>query len=118
MDDLTLPEDRPITEREALVVEWVLANCALDGPLDHLLHDVRHLRVVGRCACGCASVDFAPDGQTARARPVAEAVGHDSRGRACGVIIWELKGRVSGLEVYECEPGSATKLPAIEALRR
>ena len=118
LDDLTLPADRPITEREAAVVDWVLANSALEGPLDYLREGVRHLRVVARCACGCASVDFAVNGQSASARPVAEAFGHDSLGRACGVIVWELNGRVSGLEVYECELGSATELPSIEALRR
>jgi hypothetical protein len=117
-NDLTLPADRPITEREAAVVDWVLANGALEGPLDHLRDGVQHLRVVARCACGCSSVDFAADGQSARAHPVAEAVGRDSRGRSFGVVIWELDGRVSGLEVYEYEPGSATELPSVESLRR
>ena len=116
--DLTLPEDRAITEHEAAVVDWVLAHAAFEGPLDRLREGLRRLRVVSRCACGCASVDFARDGQSEGASPVAEALGEDSRGRVCGVIVWELDGRVSGLEVYECEPGSATELPAVGTLRR
>ena len=117
-DELTLREDRPISEREAAVVDWVLSNGALEGSLDHLRDSVRHLRVVARCACGCASVDFILHGQSARARPIAEAVACDSCGRACGVIVWELDGRVSGLEVYEREPDSATELPSVGSLRR
>ena len=117
-DELTLPEDCAITEREAVVVDWVLANGALEESLDHLRPGIRDLRVVARCACGCASVDFVPHGQSAAARPLAEAAARDSRGRECGVIVWGSDGRVSGLEVYECEPGSATELPGIETLRR
>jgi hypothetical protein len=117
-DDRTLPEDRPISEQEAAIVEWVLAHGTLEGPLDHLREGIRRLRVVARCTCGCASVDFAVSGQSARARRVAEAMGQDSSGRMSGVIVWEQGGRVSGLEIYDCEPGSSAELPAVESLRR
>lgn len=116
--DLTLPEDRPISDREAAVVDWVLGHGALEGSLDHLRDSVRHLRVVARCTCGCASVDFVLDGQSAGAHPIAEAVVRDSRGRACGVIVWGLDGRVSGLEIYAGDLDSATELPTVESLRR
>jgi SAM-dependent methyltransferase len=116
--ETTLPADRPISQAEAAVVEWVLVNRAPEKPLDHLLAQVPHLRVVARCACGCASIDFAEEGQSQEAHPVAEATASDSQGRKCGVIVWELRGRVSGLEVYELDPGSATELPTIDALSR
>jgi len=109
---------RPISAREAAAVDWVLANGACEGSLDHLRRGIRDLRVVARCACGCASVDFVAGGQSGDARPVAEAVGFDSRGRQCGVIVWERGGRVSGLEIYEEEPDSAAEVPAVESLVR
>jgi hypothetical protein len=109
---------RPISAREAAAVDWVLANGACEGSLDHLRGGIRDLRVVARCACGCASVDFVAGGQSGEARPVAEAVGFDSRGRQCGVIVWECGGRVSGLEVYEIDPDSATEVPDVASLVR
>jgi len=117
-DDLTLPEDRPISEHEAAVVEWLLANASLEGPLDHLRDGVRHLRVVARCGCGCPSVDFIVDGQSRGAHPIADAVARDSRGRVCGVIVWGLDGRVSGLEICEMDRDGTTELPNVESLRR
>lgn len=116
-NDLTLPEDRPISDHEAAVVNWVLSNGAIEGSLDHLRDSVRHVRVVARCACGCASVDFIVHGQSASARPIAEAVGRDSRGRANGVIVWAVDSGISGLEIYELEPHSAAELPSVESLR-
>ena len=113
----TQPEDRPISEREAAVVDWLLANAVLGGSLEHLRETVGRLRVVGRCTCGCASVDFVPDGQAGEARPIAEARAHDSLGRENGVILWGAGGEISGLEVYEGAPGSANELPEVGALR-
>ena len=64
------------------------------------------------------SFDFSAAGRSAEASRVAEAVGGDSRGHSCGVIVWNLGRRISGLEVYESESGSTTELTAIEVLRR
>ncbi len=114
---LTQRENRPISEREAAVVDWLLVNGALGGSLEHLRETVGRLRVVGRCTCGCASVDFVPDGQAGAARPIAEARAHDSFGRENGVILWGAGGEISGLEVYEGHPGSANELPEVRALR-
>jgi len=33
------------------------------------------------------------------------------------VAVWSLAGRVSGLEIYEHESGSARELPPVESLR-
>jgi hypothetical protein len=117
-DTLTQPANRPITKREIEVVDWMLVHGSLGASLDHLRQGLRDLRVVARCGCGCASVDFVAGGQSAGARRIAEAVARDSRGRACGVILWALDDQVSGLEVYEQEPGSATEIPATQTLRQ
>ena len=110
-------ENRPISEREAAVVDWLLVNGTLEGSFEHLRETVGRLRVVGRCTCGCASVDFVQDGQAGAASPIAEALAHDSFGREHGVILWGAGGEISGLEVYEGAAGSANELPEVRTLR-
>ena len=110
-DKYTIEEDRPITEREAAVVVWLLENGWKHGPLNHPVEGVAKLRVVGRCACGCASVDFEEHGQSSGAGPIAEGYGKTPEGLQFGLILWGRDGAITGLEIYECHPGSANKLP-------
>jgi hypothetical protein len=97
----TIPEDRLITDAEVAVVTWLLLNASTEGDLSHLLPSVPALRVVGRCPCGCPSVDFELEGQAAGASPVADAYGATDDGVGTGVILWGRDGRVTGIEFYE-----------------
>ena len=117
-DGSTLPENRPISEAEIAVVEWLIENASMAGSLAHLREGVRGLRVVGRCHCGCASVEFVDGGQADGARIIADAIGADSDGRGCGLILWSLEGRISGLEIYEREGDSSKEIPAVATLKR
>src|SRR5690606_37934778 len=74
------PAVRAISEAEALVLERALALAAVDPSARHLLSQVRTLQVVGRCGCGCASVDFQrpPPGQVPSI--VADAVARGPNG--------------------------------------
>ncbi|MBI5502097.1 MAG: hypothetical protein HY907_17775 [Deltaproteobacteria bacterium] len=110
-------EDRPISEPEATVVEWLLKSASVVGPLDHLVPSVPRLRVVGRCTCGCASVDFEPSGQAGGSRPIADAVGEAEPGKLCGLILWGRDDAITGLEVYELSPGSNSTLPPVASLK-
>ena len=110
-------EDRPISEPEAAVVEWLLKSASVVGPLDHLVPFVQKLRVVARCTCGCASVDFEPGGQAGRSRPIADAVGEAAPGKRRGVILWGRDDAITGLEVYELSPGSNLTLPPTASLK-
>jgi hypothetical protein len=114
---MTVAEDRPISEQETSIVDWLLGNAAKQGPLWHLASGVPGLRVVGRCDCGCASVDFEKDGQSASAHPIADAVGETPAGLKVGVILWGRADAVTGLEVYELDVGSASALPPLESLK-
>jgi hypothetical protein len=117
MGSKTIVEDRPISPAEAAVVEWLLRNASVVGSLEHLVQGVQQLRVVGRCGCGCASIDFEKDGQTSKARVIADAVGETAPKLRCGVILWGRDDAVTGLEVYEWEPGSNLALPSVESLK-
>jgi len=105
-------EDRPITERELAVVDWLLRNGSRSGPLQHLTERIAQLRVVGSCSCGCASVDFEKDGQSPAAHPIADAHGETPTGLKFGLILWGRDDAITGLEIYELDPGAASTLPA------
>ena len=116
-DGAILPEDRPISEAEVAVVEWLIENASKVGSLEHLRDGIRDLRVVGRCACGCATVDFESFGRTLPARIIADAIGSDSAGRECGLILWAWEGRISCLEIYEHDGDSSKEIPAVATLK-
>ena len=65
---------------------------------------IPHARVVGRCGCGCATVDLAVDrGAVAAAppheSPVVSATAHIAP-YAAGVLVFTEGGYLSGLEIY------------------
>jgi len=74
-----VPENRPISDEEAVIVTWMLSHASVGGSNPALESTVGGLRVVGRCHCGCASVDFAKNGQAPPARPIADATGKHRR---------------------------------------
>jgi len=106
---------RPISDVEAAVVERALAVGATDksAPVAGLL--VRSLQVIGRCACGCASVDFRLPARGQVARIVADAVAKAPDGEDLGVIVWALEDQLSGLEVYSHSDNPAP-LPVVESI--
>ena len=114
---MTVEEDRPISEDEAVLVKWLLVNAPTENPIKESPPNVGELRVVARCQCGCASVDFERDGQAGRSRPIAEAVGKTAEDLSVGLILWGRDDAVTGLEVYELDAGSAGSLPSLESLR-
>jgi len=91
---------RAITDDELAVLERALAVAATEEGAPHLAMQARSLQVVGRCECGCASVDFlaSPPGKTPRV--VADAVAKSPTGEDLGVIVWAHEGSLVGLEVY------------------
>ena len=115
MGAATIDEDRPITEREAELVRWLLVNAPTAFVPSALEEGVAGLRVVGRCSCGCASVDFEKQGQSGINHPIADAIAKTAEG-LCGLILWGREDAVTGLEIYEIEAGSADSLPPPDTL--
>ena len=106
---------RPISEAEAAVVERALAVAATDESAPALSRSVRALQVVGRCDCGCASVDFCRPAPGEIAHMVADAVAKAPNGEGLGLIIWALNGHLSGLEVYSYSDNPAS-LPVVASI--
>lgn len=80
---------------------------------------IAYARIVGRCACGCATVDLAVDRDAAapapaHVNPAAEA-GYASRDDA-GVLLFTEEGYLSRLEIYTAadEPVAAWPEPSFD----
>ncbi len=82
-----------------------LADAALD-----------RARVVSRCGCGCASVDFAVDGieppAGAGLQVLADFQFRDAAGHLGGVFVFAEDGALAGVEVWSIDGAAATdRLP-------
>jgi hypothetical protein len=97
----TLDEDRPISAHEAEIVTWMLLHVSVGGSLAGLVETVKQLRVVGRCSCGCPSVEFVVRGQTLPFQPIADATAQNAFGAEIGVSLWARSDAITGLEFYE-----------------
>ncbi len=74
-------------------------------------------RVVSRCGCGCASVDFVRLKEWGALRSVADGIGTTDAGGRVGVLAWGKGGRLLGLEIYDLGDGqSDLTLPAPESV--
>ena len=114
-----LPRDLLPEEREAL--EFVLQH-AEDEERDVLLSQVPRVRVVGHCACGCATVylevdERAEPASAARSplRSEVEALSPDGDPIG-GVLVFIEEGRLASLEVYSYED-PISPIPPREQLR-
>lgn len=111
-----IPDDRPLSGAERELAEWMLTHGVPDAP--QFLAQLRVARVVARCGCGCASVDFAVDGMPAPKGPL-RVLGDYLIGEPpeAGVMIFEQSGVLGGIEVYSLGGDVPRRLPAASALR-
>ena len=110
---------RSIRDDEAAVVIEALNSAPLIRDPAALAATVPSLRVVGRCRCGCASVDFVPDTESRAGIRVADGIGTTRAGGTVGVLVWADGDRISGLEIYDLGAGEADQtLPVPGSIRR
>ena len=83
-------------------VRFAPADGAEAPPLDQL----DSLQVVGKCQCGCASVDFQHIKSGQIAQIVADAIGETPSGEQVGVLVFALGGDFVGLDIvgYSDDP--------------
>jgi hypothetical protein len=106
---------RAISPNEVKVVNWLLDHALVDVT-DYRLHPVQELRVVSRCACGCASLYFEPEGQRGKVQMLADELAMYPDGQQAGLILWGCEGKIDWLEVYDFEPESSHRLPDVSNL--
>jgi hypothetical protein len=120
MSTFDQPEYRLLTEEERAFLEWLIAN----GNPDALQYapQLPELRVVGRCTCGCPSIDLAvgdrKERTTGPSQILADYDGITDDGVPVGVILHAREGQISELEVYAVNFEGRFNLPAIQSLKR
>ena len=115
-----IPDDRPLSPEEEALTRWLLEHGEPEAT--GYLADLAAARVVARCGCGCASVDFTVAGQRppprSGLRVLADYEWDDPEGRLAGVFAFAHAGQLAGLEVWAADPDAdVTRLPRPEALR-
>ena len=90
---------RPISAEERAVLERAIRLAPSEGAETPSLDQLDSLQVVGKCGCGCASVDFRHLKSGQIAEVVADAIGETSRGELVGVLVFALDGNLVGLEI-------------------
>ena len=111
-------EIRPINEQEIEVITTAVDRAHVVDVKEEVLRAVPLLNVVGRCNCGCASVDFVPSGQAPPYVPIADAIATTHVGGEVGIIVWGSENEITGLEVYDAGAGELDlRLPVPETIR-
>jgi hypothetical protein len=122
MTDVTSPisEDRPLTRQEESLVRWLIEH---GGPgTEAYLPQIPQARVVSRCSCGCASIDFAIAGKSPSAddgmKILSDYWWQAADGALFGVFAFARGGLLAGLEVWPIDGEAATaSLPTVEELQ-
>ena len=107
--------ERAISPNEVEIVNWLLDHALVDVT-DYRLDLVEELRVVGRCACGCASLYFEPEGQRGKVQMLADELAMYPDGQQAGLILWGCEDKIVWLEMYDFEPESSHRVPDVSKL--
>ena len=113
-----IPDHRPLTTDEFRLAKWMLER---GGPAAvEFLAQLPGARVVSRCPCGCASIDFEIDGLPAPSgglRILGDYLYGDGEDLS-GIFIFERAGILAGIEVWSPLGDDAPKaLPVVQVLR-
>ena len=110
-----IPEDRDLTSAERVLVTWLLEHGIREA--QPFLAQVPGLRVVSRCQCGCASINFGP-AHAAPMQVLSEYMYEQPSGGLTGVFVFAQSGRLAGLDVWSIDGrGSNNSLPDPSTLR-
>jgi hypothetical protein len=108
--------DRQVNDAEAACIRAALERAAVIPEAPELIGAIADLRVVGRCDCGCASVDFVKD-SGGHTQPIADGTGKTARGGDVGLIVWGTNHEITGLEVYDRGAGDDDlNLPELDSI--
>ena len=113
-------EDRPLTTAEARLVQWLLERGTVKARC--FIPQLAQARVVSRCGCGCASIDFSITGYRGVAQAGMEIPSdyhwRSKGGYLFGVFVFAREGVLAGLELWSIDGQStASALPDLEQLR-
>jgi hypothetical protein len=115
----TIPEQRPLTAQERLLVQWLLEHGEPEAR--GFISQLSVATVAGRCSCGCASIDFAVGERHAPTSGpmdiLADYIWRDGQSHVFGIFVFAREGLLAGLEVYSVDGlADATQLPQPDQL--
>lgn len=112
-----IPDERPLTDEEYQLASWMLEHGEPEAK--KFLSQLAFARVVARCPCGCASIDFEIAGHPNHAGGL-HILGdflYGGETDLSGVFIFERNGVLAGIEVYGLACDAPKTLPKPRSLR-
>lgn len=117
-DNVDIPEDRSLTAQEYQLVCWLLEHG--DQNAKSYRNQLESAKVVSRCYCGCASINFSVDGKTSPEtglHVLSDYQWISAEGHLFGVFVFAKGELLSGLEVWSIDGmATPTVLPSVENL--
>jgi hypothetical protein len=100
-----IAEERELSDEERALVSWLLEH---GTPLARqYLAQVPLVRVVSRCGCGCASLNFEVDGRGWRSRSGMDILSDhgwkDDSGRRFGIFLFAKANALAGVDVFSSD---------------
>lgn len=109
---------RDLSAEEANLLRWLVENPTCGAATDH---EISNVSVASECGCGCASIDFAVNGE-----PVSVASGmsvvsdylyKSKTGSQMGCFLFLAGGKLGGIEAWSADGSETAKsLPLPEQL--
>src|SRR5690242_13325309 len=93
--------NRPITPEEIDVLRATLERASVVQDSCAFTAALEGLRVIDRCPCGCATINFALPDADNPSHPIADALGENAVGEALGILVWGRGHSITELEVYD-----------------
>jgi len=113
----TIPQNRPLTDDEGALLQWLLQHSSATPEEKAQLGFVS---VVGRCGCGCPSIHLAVSGKVASPGSssdiIADFCGTTPEGAFVGVMVHIREGLLSELEAYSLSETNPFSFPRPEDL--
>jgi len=114
----SIPEDRPLTAEETALVRWLLEHGFAEA--DAFVPQLEQARVVSRCPCGCASINFSIEGKLPPIGDPLQVLSdyewESESGAKLGVFVFAKAGILAGLEIWSIDGLGTPTLPRIESL--
>src|SRR4051794_37050624 len=102
---ITIPENRDLSNDEASLIQWMLENGGAEAK--RFLPQLAKARVISKCSCGCASVDFAIGNVSPSMDSGLHILGDfeysSIDGHLCGAFVFAKSGLLAGLEVWSID---------------
>jgi hypothetical protein len=112
-----VPDERDLSHEERSLARWMLMHGVPEGR--EFLDQLEGARVVARCPCGCASVDFGIAGEpppSGGLRILGDFL-YGEEADLAGAFIFERAGVLAGIEVYGLVAEAPRQLPEPDQLR-